>query len=437
MTYQEVCASIERRGYFSKQAASEHAEKCLERMGHPDKKPGLVIHVAGTNGKGSVCSFLASVLREAGVRTGLFTSPHLVRINERISIDGEPISDEDFARVYEETSRAAGRLEDGDGGDIAYFEILFLMAMQYFSEREVGAAVIETGLGGTLDATNALASPTVTVITSIGLDHTGILGETVEEIAAEKAGIAKAGVPCVYSASDPKAAEVIRVRAEAAGASAYPLDPEDFRITALARGEIAFSTSFRYDGRADFSIRAAAPYQASNAALAAFVFYILRETGRFPEGIKVSGQQLADGLARMVWAARMEEIRPRVYLDGAHNPQGIAGFLEAARQISGGAACHLLFGVMKDKDYSSMIHLLAGGIPWKSVTVTAPEEARVLVSEEAAALFRREGLSDVKAEPVVGTALGEVLDRQGDGEYVMICGSLYLAGEIRRRNALK
>ena len=428
MTYEEACAYFDRCGQYATRRSDELAERYLKALGNPDRKSGMVIHVAGTNGKGSVCAFLSLALKSAGIRTGLFTSPHLVRINERISVDGEPISDSDFVRIFERIAKEAASLETDGKLSLPYFCLLFLMAMVYFEEQGVGAAVIETGMGGRLDATNAMKAPAAAVITSIGLDHTKYLGDSIEKIAGEKAGILKKGVPCIYDASDAAAAEVIRKRAEELGIPSYPLYTQDYRITECGKGEIAFSTSFRYDGRAAFAIHAAAPYQAANAALAVLTFCALRETDSFPEGISLNAEQLENGLSRMFWPARMEEIRPRVYLDGAHNPPGITRLCEAARFISGGADCHLLFGVMADKDYRAMVHILVRDFPWKSVTVTQTGDARGLESREAAELFLREGQTCVLNEPDFGKALKGALERQGDDEYLIICGSLYLAG---------
>ncbi len=427
MTYQEACEAIEKIGRFSVKNSNEHTRRALSYLGRPDKKfPS--IHIAGTNGKGSVCSYLSMCMRKSGRRTALFISPHLVRINERMSVDGENISDEEFVSVYEETESACRRMEEENLPHPSYFEFLFLMAMVFFARKQVDIAVIETGLGGRLDATNALESPVLAVITSISFDHMQYLGNTISAIAGEKAGIIGEGVPCVYDAADAEAARVISERAREMKSPARALRPDDYRTFAYRPGSIDFCTSFRYDGADHFTVRSEAPYQVQNAALSVLALKALRDLypGRYDD---LTADLVGDALLETYWPARMEQIRPKVYLDGAHNEDGIARFLEAAGHISSGRPAVLVFAVVSDKDYGDMIGEIARSGIFSHIIITRINGSRQTDPDTLASLFSEDGASDMEVVPDVGRAYRRGRNLQGSG-YLFICGSLYLAGEI-------
>lgn len=427
MTYQEVCEAIEKIGRFSVKNSNEHTRRALSYLGRPDKKfPS--IHIAGTNGKGSVCSYLSMCMRKSGRRTALFISPHLVRINERMSVDGENISDEEFVSVYEETESACRRMEEENLPHPSYFEFLFLMAMVFFARKQVDIAVIETGLGGRLDATNALESPVLAVITSISFDHMQYLGNTISAIAGEKAGIIGEGVPCVYDAADAEAARVISERAREMKSPARALRPDDYRTFAYRPGSIDFCTSFRYDGADHFTVRSEAPYQVQNAALSVLALKALRDLypGRYDD---LTADLVGDALLETYWPARMEQIRPKVYLDGAHNEDGIARFLEAAGHIAAGRPSVLVFAVVSDKDYGDMIGEIARSGIFSHIIITRINGSRQTDPDTLASLFSEDGASDMEVVPDVGRAYRRGRNLQGSG-YLFICGSLYLAGEI-------
>ena len=427
MTYQEACEAIEKIGRFSVKNSNEHTRRALSYLGRPDKKfPS--IHIAGTNGKGSVCSYLSMCMRKSGRRTALFISPHLVRINERMSVDGENISDEEFVSVYEETESACRRMEEENLPHPSYFEFLFLMAMVFFARKQVDIAVIETGLGGRLDATNALESPVLAVITSISFDHMQYLGNTISAIAGEKAGIIGEGVPCVYDAADAEAARVISERAREMKSPARARRPDDYRTFAYRPGSIDFCTSFRYDGADHFTVRSEAPYQVQNAALSVLALKALRDLypGRYDD---LTADLVGDALLETYWPARMEQIRPKVYLDGAHNEDGIARFLEAAGHISAGRPAVLVFAVVSDKDYGDMIGEIARSGIFSHIIITRINGSRQTDPDTLASLFSEDGASDMEVVPDVGRAYRRGRNLQGSG-YLFICGSLYLAGEI-------
>ena len=220
MNYEEAVAYIEETPKFTKKNSLEHTKECLRRLGNPQEK-FKVIHVAGTNGKGSTCAFLTSILREAGYSCGLFTSPHLVKINERFQINEVNIDDDTFLKAFERVKVLADELVAEGSYHPTYFEMLFLMGMVIFAEAGVDYVTLETGLGGRLDATTAVENPVACVITSISLDHMQFLGNTVREIAGEKAGIIVPGVPVIYDGNDKDAAEVIAAKAKELGSPAY------------------------------------------------------------------------------------------------------------------------------------------------------------------------------------------------------------------------
>lgn len=425
MDYQEACAYIEGIVKFSSKHSNEHTRKCLALLGNPDRN-FPVIHIAGTNGKGSTAAFLASVLKESGRKTGLFTSPHLIRINERLRIDGQEISDDDFLYVFDRVRRISIEMEKCGEGHPSYFEFLFLMAAVWFSEQRADAAVIETGLGGRLDATNAVEYPDLCVITSIGMDHMQYLGNTIEEIAAEKAGILKPGVPCVYAADDPRAAKVIAEHARELSIRAVPLVPGDWKTVRDERGMIDFSTVFGYDNIHEFRTCQFGSYQAENGALAVLALKTLREESP-DEWRNLTGEAVQKGIRSMVWPGRMEQVRPHIWLDGAHNDNGIRSFLESVKYIAGGRPANLVFAVVSDKDYTDMIRDLVREVCWNDIIVSEAGGERKTDADAIARLFRRAGADAVTVIRDPEEALAEARRRQGDRE-LFVCGSLYLIG---------
>ena len=268
MTYQEAVAYIDETPKFTKKNTLDHTRAFLKRLGDPQEKM-KILHVAGTNGKGSVCSFLASMLKAGGNRTGLFTSPHLVKINERFVVDEQDVSDEEFLEAFHTVMDCVEEMKEEGYPHPTYFELLFLIGMKLFERAGVEYLVLETGLGGRLDATNSVAHPLVSVITSISLDHTEYLGDTVAAIAGEKAGIIKEGVPVVYDASCPESAEVIRRRAEELRAPAYPITPKMYKISKTTKKHIDFSIDSGYYDDIRLSISSVAEYQVKNVFLQA------------------------------------------------------------------------------------------------------------------------------------------------------------------------
>lgn len=401
----------------------EHTRELLSRLGNPQE--GIkIIHVAGTNGKGSVCAYLNAMLLAGGKKTGLFTSPHLVRINERFQINGEDVSDEQFLDAFLKVEKAAKEYETEGEGHPSYFETLFLMGMLIFKEAGVEYLVMETGLGGRLDATNVVEKPLACIITSISRDHTEYLGDTLEAIAGEKAGIIKAGVPVIYDASQPGPAAVIAAKAKEMGSPAWPMEPSFYEMKTQSREGITFIFAYPGGEKAELAIPYVAKYQMMNASLAFYTMHILQDVHEIPKNV------LAEGLSKIKWPCRMEMAAPGVIIDGAHNEDGIAQFVSTAGYFAKENEITILFTAVADKHYHEMIGEICEGIHPSHVVATQIDGSRVVPAEVLAEDFRKAGCTDVCAEPEIGAAYEKALERKGSG--MLFCvGSLYLAGELK------
>lgn len=401
----------------------EHTRELLSRLGNPQE--GIkIIHVAGTNGKGSVCAYLNAMLLAGGKKTGLFTSPHLVRINERFQINGEDVSDEQFLDAFLKVEKAAKEYETEGEGHPSYFETLFLMGMLIFKEAGVEYLVMETGLGGRLDATNVVEKPLACIITSISRDHTEYLGDTLEAIAGEKAGIIKAGVPVIYDASQPGPAAVIAAKAKEMASPAWPMEPSFYEMKTQSREGITFIFAYPGGEKAELAIPYVAKYQMMNASLAFYTMHILQDVHEIPKNV------LAEGLSKIKWPCRMEMAAPGVIIDGAHNEDGIAQFVSTAGYFAKENEITILFTAVADKHYHEMIGEICEGIHPSHVVATQIDGSRVVPAEVLAEDFRKAGCTDVCAEPEIGAAYEKALERKGSG--MLFCvGSLYLAGELK------
>lgn len=401
----------------------EHTRELLSRLGNP-QEGNKIIHVAGTNGKGSVCAYLNAMLLAGGKKTGLFTSPHLVRINERFQINGEDVSDEQFLDAFLKVEKAAKEYEAEGEGHPSYFETLFLMGMLIFKEAGVEYLVMETGLGGRLDATNVVEKPLACIITSISRDHTEYLGDTLEAIAGEKAGIIKAGVPVIYDASQPGPASVIAAKAKEMGSPAWPMEPSFYEMKTQSREGITFTFAYPGGEKAELAIPYVAKYQMMNASLAFYMMHILQDVHDIPKNV------LAEGLSKIKWPCRMEMAAPGVIIDGAHNEDGIAQFVSTAGYFAKENEITILFTAVADKHYHEMIGEICEGIHPSHVVATQIDGSRVVPAEVLAEDFRKAGCTDVCAEPEIGAAYEKALGKKGSG--MLFCvGSLYLAGELK------
>lgn len=429
LDYRETVDYIEELPKFTKKHTLEHTKEFLKRLGNPcaDRK---VIHVAGTNGKGSVCAYIRAILETEGKRTGFFTSPHLIKINERIQIGDTPISDAMFYEVFLEVYDVVMAMEEEGIEHPSYFEFLYGMGMKAFARSDVEYIVLETGLGGRLDATNSFACPALTVITSISLDHTDILGETMEEVAAEKAGIIKSGTPLVYDGSNEVAARVIRETAARVGASCREITKNAFEIQEVNRKYIAFSRRNAYDNYTDdliWKVPICGIYQAMNAEIA------IEAAEELLKEEEVHKDRWREAVASIRWKGRMEEAGEHLVIDGAHNPGAIEAFVESVQALKEEDDLPvIIFSAVADKKYEKMIAYLCEHLPAKAYIVTEIEDKRKVSARELGNIFRKYTKVKVIEAKCTRDALQHAYEeREGTG-YIYCLGSLYLAGEVEK-----
>lgn len=438
MTWEEAVEHINSVSRYGNRPGAECTKALLARLGNPEREL-KIIHIAGTNGKGSVCMYIAGMLRSLGLNTGVFTSPHLIRENERIRFNDELISDEDFTDCFEKVHRAELELLKDGFGQISYFDFFVGIAMLYYAMKRPDVVILETGLGGRLDSTNAVESPVMTVITSISLDHVAILGDTVEKIAAEKAGIIKHGAPVVYVAGQ-EYSHVIEEKAEAMGIKAAGVEKSQCEIHEIGSKHIDFSLDSIYYKDNVFRLATPAVYQVMNAALAMTAVQMLVESRCFDRIAydSMDRQNYIDrirrGLESVTWEGRMEQVCEGFYIDGAHNPDGIAALLDTAAAMKKNTRGHyvLMFSAVNDKDYSSMIKEICDSNIFDEYVITQIEGARCLDVSKIADTFRRYTDGHVNEEPDVGQAVKKSVECFGGNATVICAGSLYLAGEVRK-----
>ena len=393
----------------------ERTQELLAHMGNPER--GLrFVHVTGSNGKGSTCAMVERVLREAGYRTGLFTSPFVCEFNERIRVNGVNISDRELAEITEEVSVLADAMEDHP----SQFELITAIGMRYFARRKCDIVILEVGMGGELDSTNVIPAPEAAAFTNIGLEHTEYLGDTIAEIASTKAGIVKTGCEVVCYHSVPEAVETIR---QICLRKAVPFHLVDqVQITPL-KATIDGQT-FLYRGSLR-KLSLLGKHQLHNCAVAIEILRILKR-----RGCAISEEAMNTGLAETVWTARFEVLtkEPLFILDGGHNPQCAEALVSTLAELLPEQKAVFLTGVLKDKDYKRIAALIA---PFaKACVCVTPENPRALSAENYAREYLAAGI-----ETAVSNTLEEGVEeavRLAGTSPVIAFGSLYMAGAIRK-----
>ena len=431
MTYEQSLAYIHSTCWKGSRPGLSRTRELTDRLGRPQDSLKF-IHVAGTNGKGSTSAMLASILREAGYRVGLYTSPFILRFNERMRIDGRDIPDEELAELTELVKPHAEAMEDSP----TEFELITAIALCYFAKHRCDYVVFEVGMGGRLDSTNIIDAETVvaSVITGIAMDHTAFLGDTPEKIAAEKAGIIKEGVPVVYGGNHPpvgetvpspeaiSCGEVIRARAEEVGA---PYCETDHTKLEDIRADL-FGADFDFGDRKALRISLAGLYQPYNAANVLTVVDLLRT-----RGLTIPERAVRAGLISVFWPGRFEILsrEPLIIADGGHNPEGIDAAIASIREYFKDEKILLLTGVMADKDYSHMVARM-GEVTARAFCVR-PANDRALDAHRYAESFRAIGIpAEGYATVAEGVAAAsEVALREGKA--LLCLGSLYMYGEVR------
>lgn len=425
--YTEAVRYIEGIPRFTKKHPLEHTREFMERLGNPayDRR---VVHVAGTNGKGSVCAYIQAILESEGKRTGFFTSPHLISVNERIQIGRQPVSDEEFLRAFQETYGVAREMEEEGKGHPSYFEFLYGMGMKVFARSDVEFIILETGLGGRLDATNSFPGPELSVITSISCDHTEILGDTIEKIAAEKAGIIREGVPVFFDGGNEAASAVIKRIAGKKGASCREITNHAFKILEVNRKYIAFSRTSAYDKDIKWTVPICGLYQVMNAEIA------IQAAGYLLEKEEIHRERWPDAVASVRWKGRMEEAGDHFIIDGAHNPGALEAFVESVKALpdEGEGLPVVLFSAVSDKKYEQMIAYLCGHFPAKAYVVTGIDDARGVPAHTLGRIFRSCTERKVIEKENVRDAVRAAYEERGGTGFIYCLGSLYLAGMIEK-----
>jgi dihydrofolate synthase/folylpolyglutamate synthase len=414
-TYREALAALGQRRRVGMKLGLEKMAALAAALGHPERRLRF-LHIAGTNGKGSTAAFCAAALRgrerQTGERTGLFTSPHLISIRERFQVDGAPISREAFTAALARVLAAAETLPP-ELGEPTFFELLTALALVHFAGEGVAWVVWETGLGGRLDSTN-IVTPAIAVITGVALDHQEFLGDTIEAIAREKAGILKPGIPAVTAAQGP-ALDVIREVAAQIGAPLREIGPNTAQALEIEDGK----QRARIDGQ-EYRLSLLGPHQARNAACAAAALAALLLDPPMAQG------ELAAAFANTEWPGRFQLLRenPPLIVDGAHNPEGIAAAVTAWKSLMGETKAHVIYGTLADKDAAAAARLL---LPIASrITLVPPTSDRAADPAALAPLFTP---IPTQTQPSLAT-LWPTLRQSPDP--VLIIGSLVLAGDALR-----
>ena len=394
------------------------SRELLGLLGGPQKKLKFV-HIAGTNGKGSTAAMLAAVLQSAGYRTGLYTSPHLLRFHERMRVNGEEIDDKSLIALTNTVRQAAAQMREMPTG----FEIMTAIAFLYFVQERCDIVSLEVGLGGRMDSTNVIPAPEVCVVMNIGLEHTAILGDTLEKIAAEKCGIIKRGAHAVLFGQTEGVEAVAREKCTQEGVALTVTAQEKLeRISSSLDGQV-----FKYRGRGPYHLRLLGEYQLLNALTVIDTCTALRSRG----WEKLTDEAIDSGLSAARWPGRLELLRrsPDFIVDGAHNPQCVDALMDSLAALYSGKKLIFLTGVLRDKDWQQM---LRRALPLaKAFVVITPPSARALDENELAGWLRAQG---IEAIPAAGTDDGvrRALAMAGKDDAICSWGSLYFTGEVRK-----
>ncbi|MRG88215.1 bifunctional folylpolyglutamate synthase/dihydrofolate synthase [Salinibacillus xinjiangensis] len=425
MDYREAVQWIHSRETFGIKPGLKRMEWLMEKLNHPQKKI-KAIHIAGTNGKGSTLSFLRHIMQSHGYSVGTFTSPYIVKFNERISVDGQPIPDDEMTSFVEKIKPLCLELEKTELGPPTEFEVITAIAFDYFSQQDLDYVLFETGLGGRLDSTNVV-QPILTIITNVGLDHTAILGNTYEQIAYEKAGIMKEQIPLVTAVTEQQSLHLIKRKASELS---VPLDhfSSDFRAKQLGvhDGLETFSFFSKLGDYSELAIQMRGFHQVVNASTALQAFLRLSKM----VNLQVDTTKVKEGLFGTTWPGRFETVHhhPLVIIDGAHNKEGIETLIQTVERFYPEKRKHLLFSAMKDKALSDMINLFNQA--FTTVTFTTFEFERAAKAEN---LFELSDHPNKHLKSNWEASIKELIQSIDPmNEVIIISGSLYFISVIRQ-----
>lgn len=426
MRYKEALEVLTGMSKFGINLGMGRIKSLLEQLGNPQESLKF-IHIGGTNGKGSTAAMLTSILREAGYKVGLYTSPHLVSYTERITVNLQPIPETQFAGIMAEIVSVYNQVHRETGDSPTEFEALTALALLYFARSGADVVVLEVGLGGDLDSTNIITSSLVTIITNVSIDHTNYLGENARLIAEKKSGIIKQGCPVITASTDEDVLEVLQSRAMTLMAPFYQIREE---VSGESVDESLQGQLFRLrTGKVDYGvlrIPLLGEHQISNAALAVFAAQILQE-----KGWHISKEQIRSGLAGTRWPGRLEAVSrdPLVILDGAHNAAGMEALGKWLRKSrSKYKKVILVIGMLDDKERERSIEFIKPLV--NQVIVTRPHSIRTEKWQLLADVFRDGGCTVSVVEDIQG-ALSKGLSASCPGDMLLVTGSLYLIGDVR------
>ena len=416
MTYQEAIDYIHSTAWGQRTPGLSRITHLCEALRHPEKAL-RVIHVAGTNGKGSTCAMLNAILIAAGYRVGLYTSPYIRRFNERMQVNGTPISDAELAILTAQIRPIADAMEERP----TEFELITAIAFDYFAKQKCDVVILEVGLGGRLDSTNVIEQPLLSIITDIDLDHTAILGDTIEAIAKEKAGIIKPNCPCLYGGRDNGADRTIGQIARIRQAPFYQVDRTQCKVLKTALS----GTEFDYGSYHNLHLSLLGSYQPSNASIVLEALSIIEK-----RGFEIPESAIREGLCAVKWPARFELLRkdPIVLYDGGHNPQGIAAAVSSIKQYFPERKVNILIGVMQDKNHSEMIGMLSE-ITHHAFTVR-PETPRAMPAEELAEELESHRIPATPFATFKDAVHAALEASRRENRPLIALGSLYLYGSV-------
>lgn len=422
MNYNEALEFIHSVSNFFCKPGLERITALCNALGNPQNSLKFV-HIAGTNGKGSLCAFLSEILKSAGYTVGTYTSPYILRFNERISVNGNPIPDLELAEICLKVKKICDKLTDDKPTE---FEIITAVAFEYFKRKKCDIVVLECGLGGRFDATNIIDTPLISVITGIALDHQNFLGNTIEQIAYEKAGIIKRTIPCLWCGNNTTAENVIKKEADLKHCDFYKVKHNNLKII---KSDLS-GTEFDFENHKNLKINLLGLYQPENAANAVITAKLLNNSGFY-----ISEHNIIEGLSNTYWPARFEILseKPLIIFDGSHNPQGICATVSSIKHYFKDKKINIISGVMKDKDYlyiADKIKEIANRV--YCVTVNNP---RALSAEEYCEVFKNIGVLSNPYESISKALNAAIFEALTDNTPILCLGSLYMYSDIY--NALR
>lgn len=426
MNYQEALKYIEKSHKFGMRLGLENSFKLLELLGNPQDKLKF-IHVAGTNGKGSTCSFISNILKEQGYKVGLYTSPYLETFTERIRLNGANIPEEDVARIITIMQEKIEMMASQGHEYPTEFEIETAMAFYYYNEQQTDYVVLEVGLGGRYDATNVIKTPLASVIVSMSLDHIGVLGDTLEKIAYEKAGIIKEdGMAIVYK-QEKEAEDVIKNVCKEKNTKYIETNFDSMKIKKADINSQVFDCEVLGEKFEDMEIQLIGDHQVNNAILALTAVKALREY----KGIEISNDAIKRGFLATKWPGRIEKVKdePTFIIDGAHNEDGARALSKALDKYFGSKKMTLLIGMLEDKDIDSVLEILLD--KFDKVVTTTPDSDRAISCEKLKEKVQKY-VPNVVAIENIDEAVKYVLDNSTNEDVIISAGSLYMIGYVRQ-----